>query len=100
MDEEARRRLALVSKILDERKYLIVDGDVLGSPVGTISDFYPPSYKIDRYDNLNESELQQFVLRDTLPIPPPHNREWYGKDHFKYWLFGLSDYLRVVTAAS
>lgn len=44
--------------------------------------------------------LRELADRDTLPIPVPKDREGYapGQDAY-YWLFGLSDYLKVMRTA-
>lgn len=51
-------------------------------------------------ETLGDRDVMQWAARDTLPIPIPTDRENYfpGYDE-KYWLFGLSDYLRVMEVA-
>jgi ubiquinone/menaquinone biosynthesis C-methylase UbiE len=67
----------------------------LQQPVGIPADF--ADYGRDVFDlGLSRAELEDYVLRDRLPIPTCRDREGYnGDDHWNYWLFGLSDYLKV-----
>ena len=52
-------------------------------------------------ETLGDRDVMEWAARDTLPIPTPQDREGYfpGYDE-KYWLFGLSDYLRVMEIAN
>jgi ubiquinone/menaquinone biosynthesis C-methylase UbiE len=51
-------------------------------------------------ETLGDRDVMELIAKDTLPIPIPQDRENYfpGYDE-KYWLFGLSDYLRVMQVA-
>jgi SAM-dependent methyltransferase len=43
-----------------------------------------------------EQTMDDYIARDSLPLPPTINREGYhGERHHDYWLSGLKDYLRV-----
>ena len=40
--------------------------------------------------------LEEYIMRDSLPLPPTLNREGYhGERHYDYWLSGLKDYLQM-----
>lgn len=43
-----------------------------------------------------EKEIDEYITRDTYPLPIHEDREGYGADrHYEYWLSGLSDYLNI-----
>jgi SAM-dependent methyltransferase len=43
--------------------------------------------------------MQQWILRDSMPIPSTRDREgYYSERHLEFWLSGLSDYLKVKQA--
>lgn len=43
-----------------------------------------------------EHSLEEYIRRDTWPLPCPADREGYhGDRHYDYWLSGLKDYLGI-----
>ncbi|MFH1153737.1 MAG: class I SAM-dependent methyltransferase [Pseudomonadota bacterium] len=47
-------------------------------------------------ETLLETDLSDYVARDTFPLPQTKDREGYCDDrHFDYWLGGLMDYLSI-----
>jgi SAM-dependent methyltransferase len=84
------QRLDGLERKFEVLKYPIVrSGEVL-EPVGLLADF--------RAD-IADPVAAERALRDFLPIPHRNNREGYcGDDHARYWLTGLEDYDKVVSA--
>lgn len=57
-----------------------------------------PEPWIDLADVNLAHDLEAYIHRDALPIPPTANREGYhGERHYDYWLSGLKDYLLIKT---
>jgi SAM-dependent methyltransferase len=55
-----------------------------------------PALLEPRFKAIMDSDISQFLLNDTLPIPDSDNREgYYGGYDFEYWLSGLWDYSKV-----
>lgn len=51
-------------------------------------------------ETLGDRDIMELAAKDALPIPLPQDRENYFPGHDeKYWLFGLSDFLRVMEVA-
>ena len=74
----------------------------LDAPVGVARDFVIGAIEDPHLADLASSPLiQQWLQRDTMPIPSTRDREgYYGERHFEFWLSGLSDYLKIKDACS
>lgn len=49
---------------------------------------------------LDAAEIRAALLRDTVPVPAPANREdYFGEFHFAYWVSGFATYKQLVAIA-
>jgi SAM-dependent methyltransferase len=84
------QRLDALERKSELLKYPIERGGEVLEPAGLVADFV---------DAITDPVASQRALRDFLPIPHRNNREGYsGDDHARYWLTGLEDYDKVVSA--
>jgi SAM-dependent methyltransferase len=84
------QRLDGLERKFEILKYPVVGGGEVLEPVGVPADFSA---------DITDPVAARRALRDYLPIPHRKNRELYcGDDHARYWLSGLEDYDKVVSA--
>jgi SAM-dependent methyltransferase len=90
----------LQKKMFDLALPYVTEGELL-PPIGKPSDFLHELSSINLaelgFSSADHDEIKRRVALDNFPLPALQNREGYTGDLY-YWVFGLSDYLRLVDA--
>ena len=64
--------------------------------LSNVSNYLDGNSHIDPKSICQETEIERYIKKDIMPLPLTEDREGYmGERHFEYWLFGLSDYLKI-----